>query len=157
MDRDWPNELTDFEAFLQKMGLDYQWSEAQSRYGYRMVQWGDADIAVRATLDRIYWSIAVADVAPGHDRWYDVRLLRELLLGPSDDGMSLRDEVHFVESTWPTIVDSFTSERRDDTHATLSLLAQERARRRFPYLYGKMSWRLWLTRAWYSFIRKLQW
>jgi hypothetical protein len=157
MDRDWPEELTEFEAFLQQMGLVYQGSQVQARYGARMVRWGDANIVVCAGLDREYWLISVGDVVAWADRWYDVLLIRDLLFGQSDEGMSLRDQVEFVESNWPTIVDSFSPEQRDDTNARLALLKEERGRRVVAEIYRKYSWFGRLTRTWNCFIRKIKW
>ena len=80
------------------------------------------------------WIVYVSDVAGRPDEWYDVALIRDLLVGPGEDVLSLADQVRIVEDNWAAIKLSFGTSRRQETHARLAHLYDERLDRRLPGL-----------------------
>ena len=113
--------------------------EEQPVFNNKVLQYGNADIGVRVVSDKGIWYIEVADVAGHPNEWYDAAILRDLLLGSGEDVLPLADQVEFVETQWPAIINRFTPAQREDTHAQLSSLRKDRAKRRFPGLYPQNS------------------
>jgi hypothetical protein len=137
MDLPLPQEIVKFEIFLISKGLTCRRREEPDRrfFGNRTLQYGDGKVGVQLLLDRSIWSVDLADVTSRPDEWYDVAILRDLLLGCGEDVLPLTDQIAFVQENWPAVIDCFGPERRQDTHARLALLRKERAKRRLPGLY----------------------
>ncbi|HWE01863.1 MAG TPA: hypothetical protein VG326_05585 [Tepidisphaeraceae bacterium] len=135
MNSTWPKEVADFEAFLTNAGLVCQRREEQAAFGNKVLQYGNASIAVRLVSDRGVWYVEVADAAGRPTDWYDAAILRDLLNGRGDDVLPLRNQIETVEINWPQIVSGFDPAQSKNTHARLALLRRERAQRRFPGVY----------------------
>jgi hypothetical protein len=62
--------------------------------------------------------------------------LRELLTGndeewPSEPEDGIAAQIKFVEEHWLTILEAFGSDKREQTHTDLKVLAEQRAKRRW--------------------------
>jgi hypothetical protein len=134
MDLTWPKEVMGFEAFLVDAGLVCQQRTTETVFGNEIVQYGGPGIGVRVGSDRGVWFVEVADSDTRPGEWYDAALLRDFVLGNGEDVLTLAEQIGTIRDNWPVIVESFRPARRDDTHAQLSLLRKERAKRRFPNL-----------------------
>jgi hypothetical protein len=134
MEKTWPKTVVDFEDFLRGIGMACQLRAEQSVFGNKMLQYADAIVGVRIVSDRGVWFVEIADIASRPDEWYDAAILRDLLLGPGEDVLSLPTQIEFVEVKWQDIVSQFGAGLREETHARLAVLRKERAKRRFPGL-----------------------
>jgi hypothetical protein len=134
---DWPESVLDFEAFLEKACLVCQRCVYPRFFDNKTLDCRSASIAVRAESDRGRWSVEVADVAGRPERWYDAAILRDLLLAPGKDVLSLTEQIDIVEKNWPAIVACFGPTQRDDTHAQLAALKKERLKRILPGLFPR--------------------
>jgi hypothetical protein len=145
MYRDWPDELTGFESFLEQMGLVFKWTWQAPGAPYREVQWADDRLRVKAVWEKGLWWIEIADAA-WPDKPYGVRTIRDFLHAQiTASPMTIQESVSFLESNWAAVVSSFAPECASMTHAALQLAAGENARRLFP------------QERWYSpFVRSLR-
>jgi hypothetical protein len=133
-----PSAVVEFERFLDALGLvcEVHRGPDQVFFGNRIVQYGrdGVDVGVRIVSDRSIWSIDIAETATRPGDWYDVAIIRDLLLELGDDVMPLDDQIAFAEANWSAIIDCFDSKRRAETHVRLARLKKERAERLFPNL-----------------------
>jgi hypothetical protein len=132
---DWPEAVADFKVFCSQAGLVCQRREEHASFGNKMVQYGSASVGLRVVSDRGIWFVEVADFTHHPNEWYDAAILRDLLIGPGADVLTLPDQIEFVEMSWPQILSGFGSERNIDTHERLARLRGERLRRRLPQLF----------------------
>jgi hypothetical protein len=139
MDSIWPREVVSFEAFLGRAGLVRQRIDQRPEFGNKLLQCGNAHVAVRIISDRGIWYVEVTDVAGRLDEWYDAGIVRDLLLGSSEDVLTLRAQIEFVEAHWSEIVNRFAQVQRDETHARLKSLRAARTKRQFPDLHFQES------------------
>jgi hypothetical protein len=135
----WPKAITDFEKFLQNTGLQCERREEDASFNDKLLQYSGSLVAVRVVSDRGIWFVEVAEAQAGPGQWYDVAILRDLLVGPGEDVLPLHEQVDFVENNWPIICSRFSPSEREYTSARLALLRQERARRRLPRFFSPPS------------------
>ena len=105
----------------------------EASFGNKLLQYSGPFMSVRAVSDRgAFGSIEVAGGEARSDQWYDVAILRDLLVGPGEDVLPLQEQVDFVEKNWSAISSRFSPPEREYTLARLALLRQERAERSSP-------------------------
>ena len=103
MYRDWPDELTEFESFLEQTGLVFKWTWTAPNAPYREVVWADDRLRVKAVCEKSYWWIEIAEAA-WPDRRYIVPSIRDLVQGQiTIRPMSIKESVDFLESNWEAI------------------------------------------------------
>ena len=127
-----PSEIVELVTFLKERGLTLFRKEGPSfwHFGNVYMEYEGANVRVQAILDRGDWSIALADAAKPAT-WYDVGILRDLVLGVGSDASSLPEQVRLIEKIWQEVIDAFATARRESSHARLDQLAKERAIRIF--------------------------
>ena len=137
MESEWPNGLDKFGEFLRAQGLSFERRGIVPHTGDKLWQCGTSRIAVRVVADRGFvWSVRIADIAGWPQEWYAASEIRELLTGndiawPSERDEQIGAQIKFVEVHWLAIVDAFSSEKREQTHARLKVLNQQRNERRW--------------------------
>lgn len=131
-----PQPVANFEVFLRERGLICQSSRGPDPafFGNTCLQYRGNFICIRLASDRSLWAVDVADAARP-DMWYDVGILRDLLIGRGEDVLPLPDQIAFIRTNWQAILDCFNPDQREKTHARLSEMMASRAKRRFPALY----------------------
>jgi hypothetical protein len=131
MESTWPEPIVDLEGFLGGAGLTCLRREADPESGGKLLQYGNALIAVRLVFDQCVWLVEVADIRSRPSEWYAAAILRDFLSGgQGDDVLSLARKIESVRPNWPAIVIAFGPMRRVDTHLRLAFLRRERAKRR---------------------------
>ena len=95
-DLSWPKAITDFEEFLKRTGLQCERRQEEASFGNKLLQYSGPFMSVRAVSDRGIWFIEVAGGEARSDQWYDVAILRDLLVGPGEDVLPLQEQVDFV-------------------------------------------------------------
>lgn len=130
---EWPKAVDDFEAFLRRQGLVRQKRVDDEAHFGKLLQSGNAQVALRIIFDRDLWFTQLADLALP-EQWYDAPLLFQLLSGRIDDRMPFPEEIRFWEENWQALMRLFEPELRQDSHTRLALLGKERVRRRIPGL-----------------------
>jgi len=135
MASDWPSGLDQFGEFLQSQGLSFERRGIVPHTGDKLWQFGTSKIGVRVVADRgVVWSVRVADIAGWPQQWYAASELRELLTGneeewPSEPDDGIAAQIKFVEEHWLAILEAFGSDKREQTHTDLKVLAEQRAKR----------------------------
>jgi hypothetical protein len=133
-----PEPVTRFEAFLEEQGLACQSCKGPDLafFGNTCLQYGNDFVRIRLVSDRSLWTVGVADAARP-DEWYDVGILRDLLVGLGEDVLPLSEQIAFIRTNWQAILDRFNPWQREETHARLSALRMDRVKRLFPALHAK--------------------
>jgi hypothetical protein len=115
----------------------FQRREILQAFGDQLLEYSNRNMRVRVASDRGIWSVVIADADRLPQTWYDAAILRDLLVGPGNNVLSLAEQIGVIEAAWPAIVECFDPAHRADTHARLASLRQSRARRLFPGLYDQ--------------------
>jgi hypothetical protein len=131
-DSSWPNAIINLERFLDRVGLKCERREEEASFGNKLLQYEGELAKVRAVSDRGVWFVEVADAQAQSNQWYDVAILRDLLIGQGEDVLPLQEQVDLLERNWPAICSRFSPSEREYTSTRLAILRQERARRRLP-------------------------
>jgi len=122
-----------FESYLEKLGMKCQHRESSTGFGDKVAQFGNAEILLRIGSDRGMWFVDIADTnKPDENNWYDPAILRDVLIGPGSDVLSLAEMIEFIKKNYQLIIKAFSSAQRAETHERLNIMRTERLRRRFP-------------------------
>lgn len=132
MNLDWPDVLPGFEQFLKKKNLVCLGRGTSPKYGEKFALYRDGNISVRVLSERGQWFAELSDSAGSPDEWYDPAILRDLIIGPGNDVLTFSEQLRTIENNWSAILESFSPDRREETHNKLAILRHERAKRRFP-------------------------
>jgi len=128
-----PNSVNDVMRFLRAAGL--VWEELRDGPGpNEMLLYHGPVVDVRIVSDRGIWYIECSDSRGNQKEWYDVALVKLLLCGDTPDILTIEEQAQFVVKCWNEVLDLFEPSNAQDTHSKLSLLRQERMRRRLPNL-----------------------
>jgi hypothetical protein len=138
-DSSWPKAITDLEGFLDRVGLKCERREEEASFSNKLLQYEGKPVKVRAVSDRGIWFVEVADAQARSNQWYDVAIIRDLLIGQGEDVLPLQEQVDLLEQNWPAICSRFSPSEREYTSARLALLRQERTRRRLPGFFRSSS------------------
>lgn len=131
-----PQTVANLELFLKERGLICQSRKGPDPvfFGNTCLHYRDNFICIRLASDRGFWTVNVADAARS-DVWYDIGILRDFLIGHGEDILPLPDQVAFIRTNWQAVLGCFNQDQREKTHAQLSEMMVDRAKRRFPALY----------------------
>jgi hypothetical protein len=130
MESPWPEPVTTFQEFLKDAGLTCMRDEIDPESGGRLLQYGNAVIAVRLIFDRRAWVVEVAETRFRPEEWHDAAMLLDLLTGHSEDALPLARQIEIVTANWWAIVRVFSADRVHDTRMRLAFLRLVRAKRR---------------------------
>lgn len=133
-----PESIVEFVSFLEGKGLVCQSRNGPDPvfFGNTLLQYGNDIVRIRLASDRSVWAVDIAD-AGQPDEWYDVAIIRDLLVGSGEDILPLPDQITFIRTNWQAILDCFNPVQCKETHARLSSLRMERAKRLFPTFHPK--------------------
>lgn len=126
--RTWPPEAGRVDEFTSWAGLRPTRHLVSGSFGDRLQEYASPTLAVRVIRDRGQWSLDVSDREGRPDAWYDAALLRDLLGGGGNDVLTFPEQVAVVEQGWKEIAERFAADRREETHARLAALREQRAR-----------------------------
>jgi len=128
-----PDEVVELIRFLEEQGLTLYCRRGPDRefFGNMYIEYAAGTVKVQIVKDRSQWLIALAD-ASQPDNWYDITLVRDLVLGKGTDPLPLPEEVKIIKMIWQPARESFSPSRRQATHARLAQIADDRAKRIFP-------------------------
>lgn len=131
-----PNSVSSLLSFLKNdCGLSIEGHHIFPAFGDTVIVLRGQHLRVRVVRDRGDWFAEVGSEQK-QDDWYDMGLLKELIIGRvKQDVLSFDELATFLRANWQTIVDLLTSSRSCETYAALERIRQERAKRRFPKWY----------------------
>ena len=132
----WPLVVTGLEEFMKRIGLKCERREEEASFSNKLLRYTGEFMAVRVVSDRGIWFIEVANVNAGAGQWYDVAIIRDLLFGSGEDVLSLEKQVDFIECNWLAVSRCFSPPEWQHTSAQLTLLRNERTRRRLPGFFS---------------------
>src|SRR5262249_18686656 len=123
VDRDWPESVKKFEAFLRGQELtEHRRIDFDERhFGNKLLQYFGQEMLIQVVRDRGQWSIDVADSNRPGD-WYFVSRFRQLFGEKGESSLSLEDletDLDFVWQNWSKLVTAFSSDHREETHSKL--------------------------------------
>ncbi|MDQ2834433.1 MAG: hypothetical protein M3Y50_11925 [Acidobacteriota bacterium] len=133
-DSNWPRVVDDFAKFLTDAGLQFQTRKEEAVFSNKTLQYGGQSINVRIVSEKGVWYVEIADASHQSNEWYDAAILRDLILGPGEDVLSLQSQIEIIETNWAAINSLFSPSQEKHTHPRLAILREERAKRRFPNL-----------------------
>lgn len=128
-----PEPVRQVVAYLEHLGLSEVRTDESNSFGSRATTYRGR-IGVRILSDRGQWFIEVSDPQQPDD-WYDMALLRELLLDHGPDVLDLSEQAAVLISRWDAIQHLFQSGSAAESHRVLQRAREERAKRRFSNWY----------------------
>jgi hypothetical protein len=134
MDSNWPRVVDDFTKFLTDAGLQLRTRKEEAVFSNKILQYDGQRVNVRIVSDKGVWYVEVADASHQSNEWYDTAIVRDLILGPGEDVLSLQNQIEIIETNWPAITGLFSPSQEEHTHSRLAILREERSKRRFPNL-----------------------